>query len=68
MVSAIICHFRNHRINRRRVRHDGQYFRTHCTRCGKPLVRRPSGWFVTDTEAGAIDLSDDMKVEEQVGA
>jgi hypothetical protein len=38
------CGLAGHKINRRRVWNDGQYFRTDCDRCGRPLVRTLSGW------------------------
>lgn len=44
MISRLLCRVLGHRINRRRVRHDGVFFRTTCTRCEEKLVRDTGGW------------------------
>lgn len=33
-----------HRVNRRKVWHDGRQFRTHCRRCKLDMVRGSGGW------------------------
>ena len=46
MLGRIVCLFAGHRINRRRVKHDGLAFHTHCWRCKAPMTREPQGWIV----------------------
>ena len=51
MFDSMICRISDHRVNRRRVWHDGVHFRTKCTRCDTPLIRDTrDGWRRFDEE------------------
>ena len=38
------CLFGVHQRDRRRAWHDGPVVRSHCTGCGKPMVKDGHGW------------------------
>lgn len=38
------CIFGQHHRDRRHARHDGWVVRSHCTGCGKPMVKDGDGW------------------------
>ena len=45
MLGSVICKVSGHRVNRRRVWHDGLDFRTNCERFDLPLIRdMAKGW------------------------
>lgn len=62
MLESALCSLSGHRINRRRVWHDGINFRTDCDRCGKGLIRGISGW--TEFDEVTHGLTDRMSREE----
>lgn len=50
MLRMFFCAFDRHRINHKRVWHDGLNFRTKCRDCRKPLIRDADGWRRFDEE------------------
>jgi len=59
MLGSVICKMSGHRVNRRRVWHDGVDFRTTCDRCSTPLIRdEQHGWRAFDNE---LDLLAERK-------
>lgn len=50
-----ICEFFGHKVDPRRVWHDGLNYRTKCRRCGSNLLRQSSGWVIFDPAAHADD-------------
>jgi hypothetical protein len=44
MLGKLICGLVGHKLNRRRVKCAGGYFRTPCVRCETPLIRDDAGW------------------------
>ena len=57
MFARAICKLGGHRVNRRRVWHDGVDFRTSCDRCHAPLIR--------DERSGWREFGDDDALEER---
>ena len=53
MLSSLICRFAGHKVDRRRVWHDGVDFRTACARCATPLLRDLRAWREFDDHADA---------------
>ena len=41
---SLLCRLRGHKVNRKRVSHDGAVYRTNCQRCGCPMYREWDGW------------------------
>ena len=52
-MSSVICRTLGHKVNRRRVWHDGLEFRTTCDRCDAGLIRGRDGWREFDDEIDA---------------
>lgn len=48
MIFSFICRLSGHHIRRNRVWHDGLDFRTNCTRCQRPLIKRDQEWRAFD--------------------
>jgi hypothetical protein len=46
----ISCLFGRHRRDRRRVRHDGNDFRSFCSGCGAPMIRDDQRGWIVDRE------------------
>lgn len=53
MIMLTICEFLGHRVNRRRVWHDGLNYRSRCKRCRHDLLRQQKGWALYDPAAHA---------------
>lgn len=68
MLGSLICRFSGHKINRKRVWHDGVGFRTECSRCDKALLREQVGWREFDpVEDTGIDHEDHPTDEPATG-
>lgn len=50
MIKSLICLATGHSVNRNRVWHDGQSFRTKCEQCKTPMIRDRTGWRRFDAE------------------
>jgi hypothetical protein len=47
------CLVGNHQRDRRYARYDGPVVRSHCTGCGKPMVKDGQGWHLDSVVAVA---------------
>lgn len=50
MLKSLKCLVTGHNVNRHRVWHDNQNFRTKCTSCETPLIRIQGDWQVFDPD------------------
>jgi len=48
ILQLLRCTFGQHRRDRRLATHDGEYFRSVCTGCGRPMIRTHDGWQLAD--------------------
>lgn len=55
MFKRLKCLATGHQVNRHRVWHDNQNFRTKCANCQTPLIRIQGNWIEFD--AAEFDLS-----------
>lgn len=54
MIKSLLCLAKGHTVNRNRVWHDGQNFRTRCASCNTQMLRDRNGWrkFDESTDSG----------------
>ncbi len=50
MFGGLQCTLTGHKINRRKVWHDGLDHRASCVRCGTPMLNRNHAWRQFDTD------------------
>ena len=50
MLGELLCNLFDHKVERRKVWHDGLDHRTSCGRCGAPLIKRNQLWRRFDTD------------------
>ena len=55
MFGVLQCSLMGHKLDRRKVWHDGLDHRTSCCRCGASMIKRNSTWREFDTDED-IDL------------
>lgn len=55
MIRLTICEFLGHRVNRKKVSHDGLNYRTNCARCRHSLIRQKHGWVLYDPASHGDD-------------
>ncbi len=54
MLGALRCQIMGHKVDRRRVWHDGRNNRTTCRSCKQPLLRARDGWRLFDPENDGV--------------
>jgi hypothetical protein len=53
------CLLGMHQRDRRRAWRDGPLVRSHCTGCGRPMVKDGRGWHLAAAEAAAMRVAED---------
>jgi hypothetical protein len=48
VLQLLRCALGQHHRDRRLATHDGEYFRSVCTGCGRAMIRSHDGWHLTD--------------------
>jgi hypothetical protein len=66
MLKRLKCLTTGHSINRNRVWHDRQNYRTRCTTCDTPLIRVRGDWQAFDADEFGLEGRDPHPVRGEV--